>query len=389
MLVATIAIIALALVGHTLFWIGLINRVHGTGLPRAAVKGISLVLYLVAAGVALLAAWQSVTTPVAGSAASPLSPPQVPAWVQAYTWLAAVFGVLQIGIWGVRRWQRRNFPRGVAHQSESVVDICQLLGAPPTTSPRTRFFCQLPFNQLWQLRVAQFDVALAGLPAELDGLSICHLSDLHFSPRIERSYYDEVVQMTNELQPDMIALTGDICDKAHLIDWIPHTLGKLQADTAKLYVLGNHDLRTQDVDRLRREMVAAGFVDVGGRIEQVAEGRIVVAGNERPWFRDSAPQVDRLPAGSLKLLLSHSPDQFGWARRHGFDLMLAGHTHGGQVRFPVLGPLLCPSIHGTRYACGFFHRDATLLHVSRGTASLFPFRMNCRPEIIKLTLHTR
>ncbi len=66
--------------------------------------------------------------------------------------------------------------------------------------------------------------------------------------------------------------------------------------------------------------------------------------------------------------------------------MLAGHTHGGQVRFPLVGPIVCPSWHGTKYASGFFHEPPTLLHVSRGTGSYFPYRLNCRPEITKLVL---
>ena len=68
--------------------------------------------------------------------------------------------------------------------------------------------------------------------------------------------------------------------------------------------------------------------------------------------------------------------------------MLAGHTHGGQIRFPIAGPVICPSWHGTKYAGGFFHTEPTVLHVSRGTASLFPYRMNCRPELTKLVLRS-
>lgn len=75
-------------------------------------------------------------------------------------------------------------------------------------------------------------------------------------------------------------------------------------------------------------------------------------------------------------------------QRHQFDLMLAGHTHGGQIRFPLLGPIVCPSLHGTKYASGFFEAGPTLLHVSRGTGSLFPYRLNCRPQVVKLVLRS-
>ena len=66
--------------------------------------------------------------------------------------------------------------------------------------------------------------------------------------------------------------------------------------------------------------------------------------------------------------------------------MLAGHNHGGQVRLPLVGAILAPSLSGTRYACGTFRRGNTVLHVSRGTGSLTPFRWNCPPEIALLVL---
>jgi hypothetical protein len=265
MLIAAIIFLALALVGHVAFWIGLINRTHGTGLPRLAVKGISLLLYLVMAAIALMALWQTFW-PVVEAAGlqvvlSKLHEVRPPGWVATYAVLAAACGAMQTAMWGLARWQQRRLPHGIERRSERMVDVCQTLGGPPTTSPRTQLFCRLPFNQLWQLQVVEFDLLLPELPAELEGLSIGHLSDLHFSPRIERSYFDEVVRLTNALQVDVVALTGDICDKAHRIDWVQHTLGKLEARLAKLYVLGNHDLRTRDVQRLRQPLASSTWGD--------------------------------------------------------------------------------------------------------------------------------
>jgi predicted MPP superfamily phosphohydrolase len=86
--------------------------------------------------------------------------------------------------------------------------------------------------------------------------------------------------------------------------------------------------------------------------------------------------------------LSHSPDQFTWAQRWDFDLMLAGHTHGGQFCLPLIGPVLSPSWHGVLYAGGTFAAGPTVMHVSRGTCSELPFRLNCPPEISKITLRS-
>ena len=116
----------------------------------------------------------------------------------------------------------------------------------------------------------------------------------------------------------------------------------------------------------------------------------MLAGNERPWFGE-LPEVPRRTCDEdgtpiLRILLSHSPDQIPWARQQKFDLMFAGHTHGGQIRFPILGPIVAPSHFGVKYASGVFHESPTLLHVSRGVSGLDPIRINCLPEVTKITL---
>ncbi len=383
MFVAAVVLILLSALGHGAVWVGINNRWHGVGLPRKVIKSGSLLVYAILLGLPILVArrlvkdWLHVASFDSDAGLN---------WAEIYVGVCAVWGIIQIPIWAFRRWQQLSLPENVRHTAERVVDIAQVLGAAPTTSPRTKLFCKLPYNHLWEIHVSQFEVVLAGLPKELEGLSICHISDLHFSYRIERPYYEEIVRLANSTQADIIALTGDVCDKLDRIPWIVPTLGPLEARIAKLSVLGNHDLRTGDVPRVRAALAEAGFCDLGGRVTEVADLPLVVAGNEYPWFPQSMPKIEDLPARSLKLLLSHSPDQFGWAQRNQFDLMLAGHTHGGQIRFPLVGPVVCPSLHGTKYASGFFEAGPTLLHVSRGTGSLFPYRLNCRPQVVKLVL---
>jgi predicted MPP superfamily phosphohydrolase len=248
---------------------------------------------------------------------------------------------------------------------------------------------RLPLNELWHLHVSCASLRLPGLPAGLAGLSICHWSDLHISGRLDRDYYREVVRATNQIEADLLALTGDICDDARYFDWIVDILADAKAPLGKFFILGNHDLRTRNVPRLRAAMVEAGFVDVGGRALTIHGDRLLIAGDERPWF-DGEPELPRESEGSprLRLLLAHTPDRLAWARAHGFALMLSGHTHGGQIRLPLVGATVCPSWHGTRYASGYHHEPPTLLHVSRGTGSLFPYRLGCPPEITKLVLQT-
>ncbi|MFP6613093.1 MAG: metallophosphoesterase, partial [Pirellulales bacterium] len=115
-----------------------------------------------------------------------------------------------------------------------------------------------------------------------------------------------------------------------------------------------------------------------------------LAGNELPWFPPAADMSTANSRGDdsqlLRIVLAHSPDQFVWARQHDADLMLAGHTHGGQIRLPVIGAIVSPSRYGTRYACGAFFEPPTVMHVSRGISGTVPVRHNCPPELTKLVL---
>jgi len=111
----------------------------------------------------------------------------------------------------------------------------------------------------------------------------------------------------------------------------------------------------------------------------------MLIGNEHPWFKRPELETDN---SELRLLLSHSPDQIWWARKHGVTLMLAGHTHGGQGRLPLAGPILGPSLHGSRFASGDFYLPPTTMHVTRGLCGTHLIRINCRPELSLLTLRS-
>ena len=216
-----------------------------------------------------------------------------------------------------------------------------------------------------------------------------------------KAYFHEVVRISNELQPDLVCMTGDIVDRSACLDWIPDTLGRLTARHGVYFILGNHDRRV-DAGRLRRMLEQSGLVSLGGRWLPIEIGGapVLLAGNERPWFdgpvrvRANAPPAWRATwrgshrddLRSLRIVLAHTPDQFAWARSHDADLMLAGHTHGGQIRIPPLGAIFSPTAEGVKYISGVFYVPPTILHVTRGVSGDIPVRWNCRPEIAHLRL---
>jgi predicted MPP superfamily phosphohydrolase len=211
------------------------------------------------------------------------------------------------------------------------------------------------------------------------------------SGRITKAYFEQVVEQVNRCEPDMVAITGDLVERNACLSWIPDTFGRLRAAGGVYYVLGNHD-RHVDVARLHGMMADAGVVHLGGTWRQttVRGVSVVLAGNELPWYPPAADLSDCPPHDGdglpVRIVLAHSPDQFGWAQKHEVDLILAGHNHGGQVNLPLVGAILAPSKHGVRYASGAFRAESTVMHVSRGTACLTPVRYNCPAEIAILVL---
>jgi hypothetical protein len=250
---------------------------------------------------------------------------------------------------------------------------------------------RLPGNESLALDLTERGLDVPRLPPALEGLSIVHLSDFHFTGMIGRPFFEEVVRMSNALEPEIVALTGDLVDRTECIDWIPGTLGRLKARYGVYYVLGNHDLHV-DCARLRRVLDDCGLINVGSRwtVVEVRGQPVLVAGNELPWFRPAADLSTCPPRSEVpfRLLLTHSPDQLSWARKGDSDLLLAGHNHGGQIRLPLVGPVFAPSYDGVQFASGLFYLPPTILNVSRGLSAEVPLRMNCTPEIIHLTLHT-
>jgi predicted MPP superfamily phosphohydrolase len=360
-----------AVVGHAALTVWLFNRLHAMGWPRRAVKTLEKVLLLTAA---LAVVWLSL---------GPLNATAI-----AYVVLCCLSLMTSIPCWLVPKLTERP-PAALLCNVISTIDIEQQIGFRPVHGGEASFLAAIPGNELLKLAVQRKTIAIANLPLALDGLTIAHLSDLHMTGQLGREFYETIVDETNALAPDLIVITGDILEREACLPWIAPTLGRLKAREGKFFILGNHEQRLRDLQPLRRELIAAGFADMGGQCQLLEFHGICVlmAGTERPWF-GCDPDIPHpaLRNPQFRLLLSHTPDQLPFARRHEFDLMLAGHNHGGQIRLPYLGALITPSLYGCRYAGGLYSEPPTLLHVSRGLAGIHPIRLNCPPELPLLTL---
>lgn len=309
---------------------------------------------------------------------------------QFYTVFCLLIAVLGIPCATYRRWRIRQVvkPPRIERRMESFETAKEESRSSASWFVRRLIDC--PGNQTFELEVNEKEIQLPRLSPELDGLSIAHVSDLHFTGYVGKSYFDKAIDLINDMSADLIAITGDIVDHPACLSWIPATLGRLRARHGVYVILGNHDCK-QNLPNLRLVLAEAGLTNLGGRLKQISIHGVpvVLAGNELPWIApapDMSLSLSRAEREHVRILLAHTPDQIDWARRFDFDLMLAGHTHGGQFCLPWFGPVVCPSRLPLAYAAGTLHEPPTHLHVSRGLSAWVPVRWNCRPEITKLQL---
>ncbi|MFT3952817.1 MAG: metallophosphoesterase [Oscillospiraceae bacterium] len=249
----------------------------------------------------------------------------------------------------------------------------------------------------WQdnaLETTDITFASAKFPAALNGFTVVQISDLH-----NKEFGADSKRLLAEIRaasPDLIAITGDLIDSRHTDVDAAVTFCKGAAEIAPVYYIsGNHELRVQaDYDRLLAEMEQAGVRIVNDKTVRIAEGfwlvgldELTIAGTEKsPLAESLAAQV---PAGAFTLALAHMPQQFDVYAQYGFDLVLCGHAHGGQIRIPFTDIGLYAPGQGLfpDYTAGRYDRGATAMIVSRGLGnSAFPFRIFNRPELVKIVL---
>ena len=378
----------LIIVGHLAIWCSVYNLIHATSWPRSLRKGSEKVIFL---SILLPMVW--VLTILIGSWSTSFHA------IRQASDIAFRYGqiCLIVAAFFIARWFYRKFtlttPPGIIATSSELIDLKKIKGKSLVGEGLASILGRLPFNQIQKVSLDRKTIRLDKFPPELSGLRIAHWSDLHFTGQMTADYFAAIVELSNEFEPDLVFITGDIIDKIKCMDWIENVLGKLESKHGIYYVLGNHDLRIRDEELVRDALHRQGFQRTGGRWlpVEINGQSFWLAGNELPWFRGAESLPIRPEDSSdnvLKILLSHSPDQLKWAEPYDFDLMLAGHTHGGQIRLPIIGPIVAPSIYGIKYCSGSFQLGNMLMHVSRGLSGDDPIRINCPPELGLITLQS-
>ena len=253
------------------------------------------------------------------------------------------------------------------------------------------------------LELNTYTIASEKLPASFDGYRIAHVSDLHNAEMGDGN--EKLLAMLREAAPDIIAITGDLIDSRNTDVAVALDFAEKAVQIAPCYyVTGNHEARVSEYSELKAGLETAGVVVLeNDRVEIELSGETIsVLGMNDPGF--SIELVDDAIEANIRallnsfwvaddgytVLLSHRPELFDVYAELGVNLVLSGHAHGGQFRFPFVGGLVAPN-QGLfpEYDAGRYTRENTDMIVSRGIGnSIIPFRFNNRPEVILIILES-
>ena len=238
------------------------------------------------------------------------------------------------------------------------------------------------------LSLEKVEINLPRLPKALDGMRIIHLSDIHHSPFTGLEHILRAIKIANRLKPDMFVLTGDfVSHEPEYIEPVAKVLGELKAEMGTHACLGNHDHWTDP------DMVTKHLRDAGINV-MINEGRRFEARGTSFWLAgvddhmvgktDLAAALKGSFPDEMKLLLAHNPIIFRQCVKHGIDLTLSGHTHGGQVRVRDSQRRL---LRKRKLTAGLHSRKGAHIYITRGIGTVvLPVRYQCPPEISLLEL---
>jgi predicted MPP superfamily phosphohydrolase len=326
--------------------------------------------------------------------------PSAPAWIPVPPATAMLLGAASLAYFMtatgvvaldlVIRALRRHFDRDINPARRRLLNAAgdAVLAAP---------FAVMGYGALVQrtdFRVREVDLPMPGLPDDLDGLRILHLSDIHLSAFLSEKEFARVIDTSLELRPNLAVVTGDlISGPQDPLDACIRQLARLKADAGVFGCMGNHERFAKAEIYTAREAGRRGIRFLRGEAQVLRFGgaTLNLAGTDYESHRRRNTYLvgarELLLPGATNILLQHNPDVFPVAARQGYNLLLAGHTHGGQVTVEILEQSINPARFFTPFIYGMYRTGQSTAYVTRGIGTIgVPARIGAPPEISLLRL---
>ena len=353
-------------------------------------------------------------------------------YIRLAAWGLPIFGTLMVLTWAIGEFNAKDwliYPGAILAVSTFVLEISLMLSLPisglihiirrlidriarhvkpenaEAVDPNRRIFLKglaaaLPVitttsgvtgvaRSFEGIRLTEVPLSYENLPADLEGFKILHLSDLHLSHYVGLDDLSDVLLRAQEHAPDLVVVTGDVADRLNLLPEAIDMITQLNAPYGAYASLGNHEYYRgivqvkQSFDRSSIPLLVNGSVNI-----EVSNARITVGGLDDPlrmgrknneFFRRCLSEtLDQSASGDFTLMMSHRPDALDEAAAAEVDLVLAGHTHGGQIGFA--GRSVFDTFWPDRYLWGHYRMGRTQLYTSAGMGHWFPFRLGCPSE---------
>jgi hypothetical protein len=249
------------------------------------------------------------------------------------------------------------------------------------------------------VEVTKVSLKLSRLPKVFSGFRLVQISDIHAGYWMTPERFTSIVELVKDQSPDLVAVTGDSIlaygrmpgDKP-VLDEFGKVFKKIAGDYETIAVLGNHDY-WYDADKVKFALERAGARVLKNSVHSLERGgeRFHLAGVDDVYENqdDLGAVLSALPQDGGAILLAHEPDFADFSAATGrFDLQISGHSHGGQVALPIIGPLVLPHL-GQKYPSGLYKVGDMFQYTNRGIGMTSPtIRFNCRPEITVFTLES-
>jgi predicted MPP superfamily phosphohydrolase len=250
-----------------------------------------------------------------------------------------------------------------------------------------------------QFKVETVRLKLPRLARSFSGLRLAQISDIHMGGWMNGKRLQRVADLVIDLKPDLLLITGDFLighDALNIsqqsIQELILELSRLSSSFPTFAVLGNHDYWT-DVETVRHILTSSGTTDLTNAVSTLKRGEdsLHICGVDDIWEGDARLDdvISQLGDGGPAILMAHEPDFADTSAATGrFDLQLSGHTHGGQVVLPFIGPPILPHL-GRKYPSGLYQVGEMIQYTNRGVGmARLPIRINCPPEITLFVLES-